>query len=229
MRPVRRLLGTRPGAIVGAVGILVGLAGIAVAAIPDSGGVIHGCYHKHGGELRVVDSAKDCRRSEKSIAWNQKGPAGPPGQAGKGIVARPTGSSPVVSKQYPELVDFPLSANTWTRQPGELDEVFAEATLQVPLQCYKATSPPPQPGDPVALGAVVKLFVNGQELPADSSNVGGSHFAGETYTAQLYYNQSALFPSFPTGPTTVTAKVYDSCDNEHVTWKRLAVTVVGAR
>ena len=205
---------------------MVGLAGIAFAAIPDSGGVIRACYAKHSGDLRVVDSAKDCRRTEKAIAWNQKGPAGPPGPPGKGIVARPTGSTAVVSKQFPELVDFPLAANTWTRQPGELDELFGEATLQVPRQCYEATPP----GDPVNVGAVVRVLVNGQELPGTNSNVGGgSHVAGETYTAHFYFTQSVLFPSFPTGPTTITAKVYDFCDNEHITWKRVALTVVGAR
>jgi hypothetical protein len=49
-----------PGVVVGAA-----LAGGAVtfAAIPDSGGAIHGCYQKNVGNLRVIDpSAGDsCR------------------------------------------------------------------------------------------------------------------------------------------------------------------------
>ena len=59
-----------------AIGILIGVGGLAVAAIPDSSGVIHGCYQKGAGNLRVVNSASDCRPSERSIDWNQQGPPG---------------------------------------------------------------------------------------------------------------------------------------------------------
>ena len=69
------------GAVVGA-----GLAGGAVtfAAIPDSGGVIHGCYQKNVGNLRLIEpSAGDsCRPSEVGIDWSQTGPKGAPGPQG---------------------------------------------------------------------------------------------------------------------------------------------------
>jgi Collagen triple helix repeat (20 copies) len=69
------------------VGGVVGAAlagGVAYAAIPDSGGVIHGCYQKNVGNLRVIDpSAGDnCRPSEVPIDWSQTGPAGPQGPKG---------------------------------------------------------------------------------------------------------------------------------------------------
>jgi Collagen triple helix repeat (20 copies) len=68
------------GAVVGAV--LAG--GAALAAIPDSSGVINGCYQKNVGNLRVIDpSAGDsCRPSEIAISWSQTGPQGPPGPQG---------------------------------------------------------------------------------------------------------------------------------------------------
>ena len=68
------------GAVLGSV--LVG--GAAFAAIPDSNGVIHGCYQKDVGNLRVIDpSAGDsCRPSEVPISWSQTGPAGPQGPKG---------------------------------------------------------------------------------------------------------------------------------------------------
>jgi hypothetical protein len=67
------------GAVVGAVG-----GGAAFAAIPDSSGVINGCYQKNVGNLRVIDpSAGDsCRPSEIAISWSQTGPQGPPGPQG---------------------------------------------------------------------------------------------------------------------------------------------------
>ena len=41
-----------PGVLIGAIGVIVGLGGIALAAIPDSGGVIHGCYQKQSGKTQ---------------------------------------------------------------------------------------------------------------------------------------------------------------------------------
>lgn len=62
--------------------ILLGV--IAFASIPDSNGVIHGCYKKSGGTLRVIDdSTNPCdSRAEIPIQWNQTGPQGPQGIQG---------------------------------------------------------------------------------------------------------------------------------------------------
>ena len=51
-------------------------AGVAIAAIPDSGsGLVHGCYSTKTGVLRVVDPAKKqhCKSGERSLNWNQRG------------------------------------------------------------------------------------------------------------------------------------------------------------
>src|SRR5215472_8610648 len=57
---------------------------VAYASIPDSNGVIHGCYVVKGGSLRVIDTAKGqtCATGQHSLNWNQKGTQGPPGPAG---------------------------------------------------------------------------------------------------------------------------------------------------
>lgn len=82
---VRRFMLSRsrwflPGAVLGVV--LAG--GAAYAAIPDSNGVINGCYQKKVGNLRVIDSSagQSCRHSEVPISWSQTGPQGPPGPQG---------------------------------------------------------------------------------------------------------------------------------------------------
>lgn len=64
------------------VGAAVAIAGgIAYATIPDSSGVIHGCYGPNG-LLRVIDdSSTACGSNEKSLTWNQTGPQGPAGTA----------------------------------------------------------------------------------------------------------------------------------------------------
>jgi hypothetical protein len=64
--------------------ILFVVAGtIAFASIPDSVGVIHGCFKTQSGQLRVIDAATaQCSPSETAISWNQIGPQGPQGPAG---------------------------------------------------------------------------------------------------------------------------------------------------
>ena len=63
-------------ALAGAVATLA-LASIGWAAIPDNGGVIHGCYKKDTGALRVYDTAaspmKSCTTKEAPLDWNQQG------------------------------------------------------------------------------------------------------------------------------------------------------------
>jgi hypothetical protein len=55
----------------------------AVAAIPDSGSVIHSCYKKSGGAVRVIDTAStSCDSNETPLGWNQQGPQGPQGAPG---------------------------------------------------------------------------------------------------------------------------------------------------
>jgi hypothetical protein len=64
-------------------GALFGIATAVQADIPD-GGVIHGCYQKNVGGLRVIDTSigQACRGSENSVDWNQTGPAGARGATG---------------------------------------------------------------------------------------------------------------------------------------------------
>lgn len=53
--------------------------------------VIHGCYEKYTGHLRIVKNAGACHRSEHSISWNTSGPAGPKGLQGAVGPAGPQG------------------------------------------------------------------------------------------------------------------------------------------
>lgn len=67
----------------GAVLIALAVAAVASATIPDGNGVIHGCYTKSGGALRVIDaSVTNCKSTETALTWNQIGPTGPQGPQG---------------------------------------------------------------------------------------------------------------------------------------------------
>ena len=63
------------------------LGGVAYAAIPDAGGVIHGCYRTANpakGALTVVDSEAGgvCPSGTAELNWNQTGPQGATGATG---------------------------------------------------------------------------------------------------------------------------------------------------
>jgi hypothetical protein len=59
------------------------LAGTAYATIPGGDGVIHGCYAKSGGTLRVIDaSVTNCKSGETALNWSQQGQPGPQGEPG---------------------------------------------------------------------------------------------------------------------------------------------------
>jgi hypothetical protein len=93
--------------VVATATVLVAGAGVAWASIPDSSGVIHGCYATSGGALRVIDSAKtSCKGTEKSLTWNRRGPAGPQGPAGP---AGPPGG----------VTGYLLKSDTLTLGPGQ--------------------------------------------------------------------------------------------------------------
>lgn len=82
----------RRGILLAFVAVALVIGGTAYASIPDSAGVIHGCYVTGTGQLRVYDSesttSKKCASNERSLSWNQQGPAGPTGPSGP---AGPTG------------------------------------------------------------------------------------------------------------------------------------------
>lgn len=62
-------------AVVAGVATLALAGGVTYAAVPDGSGVIHACYSRSGGALRVSDTGQ-CKSTEVAMSWNQVGPAG---------------------------------------------------------------------------------------------------------------------------------------------------------
>jgi hypothetical protein len=60
----------KPFFLVGLMGLAVG-AGLTWAAIPDTDGVIHGCFKSSNGSVRVIDpgAGGTCNASEQSFEW----------------------------------------------------------------------------------------------------------------------------------------------------------------
>jgi hypothetical protein len=97
------------------IAVAVGLAagGIAYASIPGPDGVIHGCYAKINGQLRVIDSSLGgaCTSSEKPLNGNQIGPTGPRGPS-DAYLASDGGKA--ISVQGTTLVSLSLPAGNYT-------------------------------------------------------------------------------------------------------------------
>lgn len=88
---LKRSVGTKLAFAAGGAAAALAIGAAAFASIPDSGGVIHGCYQKNSGSVRIVDTANgSCTNGEIAIQWNETGPAGAQGPAGPEGPAGPT-------------------------------------------------------------------------------------------------------------------------------------------
>jgi hypothetical protein len=72
---IKRNIGTR----LGMTGIVIGVAaaavwGVAVSAgVPDANGVIHACFNRTSGAVRLIEFEDKCRTDEQRVSWNQAG------------------------------------------------------------------------------------------------------------------------------------------------------------
>jgi hypothetical protein len=106
------------GTVLGAV--LAGGAAATLASIPDAGGVIHGCYQKNVGNLRVIDPAagERCRPPEIAISWSQTGPQGLQGPKGDTGATGPTGATGATGAAGPTGATGAQGAKGDTGAPG---------------------------------------------------------------------------------------------------------------
>ncbi len=82
--------------VAAAVGVGVIATGVLYATIPDAEGVIHACYSRSQGTIRIIDdSVTNCKQGETSLAWNVKGAQGLPGEQGLPGPKGDTGDSQV--------------------------------------------------------------------------------------------------------------------------------------
>jgi hypothetical protein len=117
---MQHISGRRVGLIVSGVVLAFGAGGIANATIPDSSGVIHGCYLTNNGQLRVIDTqlGDTCRPSETALDWNHTGPQGPQGPPGPQGPKGDTGATGPQGPQGPPGPQGPKGDTGATGPPG---------------------------------------------------------------------------------------------------------------
>jgi hypothetical protein len=203
-----------PGTAFGFAALVIALGGAAFAAIPDPSGMIHGCYLKNNGSLRVVDSAADCKSTERSVSWS----AG--SEPGSGIVARATSTEPA-SSNSPTPFDtaqgtpVPLTGGTWTQQADETDDVYGVVEITPPPACQSF-------GTTGFLA--VGFFIDGERIGGASS----TGVRDETLTIAL--DQRYVYEPGSPRTRTLTARAADTCqDGNHFTVDSVRVSVNGIR
>jgi hypothetical protein len=149
-----KLLKPSPSILVALAALVVAAGGVAVAAIPGSDGTIQGCVKTANGDLRVVDSANDCRASERSLEWNREGPPGPPG-----LTTAAAEEAAEVSTGSRSFVDLGGPSVQATVPSHGLVAAVVRAEVH-------GTWRAPGPGDTFAaiLGGCIGLFVDSQPV-----------------------------------------------------------------
>jgi hypothetical protein len=114
------------------IGLVLGAA--AWATIPDTGGVIHGCYRNAGGGLRVIDETSDsCRNNETGLNWNAQGPPGPPGPSGVSHAFQASVGTAIVEEAPTTLVILDVPPGNYVvfgKTTLFSDPVFASCSLR---------------------------------------------------------------------------------------------------
>jgi hypothetical protein len=97
------------------MGILISFFFITCAGALAQDNVIHGCYSKFMGRLRIVKHPKQCKRWETPISWNKRGKRGKQGPIGPEGPAGPQGPE---GKQGPQGPQGP-AGEAFSRSLGE--------------------------------------------------------------------------------------------------------------
>jgi hypothetical protein len=100
--------------------VMLSVAGVAYASIPDSSGVIHGCYKATANgnptALSVIDTAGGghCPTNQTALDWNQTGPQGPTGATGATGPAGPPSALGLQLVQANAIIPNDTDQTNWT-------------------------------------------------------------------------------------------------------------------
>ena len=174
--------------VVASIALFLALGGGAWASVSSlaTPGVIHACYAKRSGALRVALRG-GCAHSEHAISWNQQGVAGRPGAAGPQGPAGPAGPAGTAGAAGPAGATGPVGGTGPAGPAGA-----AAPTPQA--QGSPAPAPLPMtitlnPGSANAVAFPVTSAAFGASSPATGSQSTGAG-AGKTSLLPLSFTRS---------------------------------------
>jgi len=121
-----------------ALTVTVGLA----AAQGEQDATVQACVNRTNGLVRVVGSSGDCRRRERALSWNVRGPQGPPGPAGPQGEPGPAGPHGEGISNLDALAGMPCTTASGATGAVELETAAGGV---VTLRC---AGPDGEPGPP---------------------------------------------------------------------------------
>jgi hypothetical protein len=215
------------------VSVIAGLAlagGVAYATIPDAGGMIHGCYGKDNGRLRVIDTALGggaqdengqnngqngselaaCTENEAALNWNQVGPKGDTGPTGPAGPQGPKGDTGAAGPAGPAGPQGPKGDTGPAGAQGPKGDTGAAgpagpAGPPGPKGDTGATGPPGPagPAGPPGPKGDPGSAANAWNLTGNAGTVAGTNFLGTTdnVALELKVNGSRALRLEPTAGT----------------------------
>jgi hypothetical protein len=175
--------------VVGYLALFVALGGTSYALKGADGSehVIHGCFQRRSGTLRIVAASASCRRGEQALAWNREGQQGPTGAAGapgsQGSVgprgpAGPTvgaanGGSPLAEPDGTASLRGPTTITT-----AVAGSIFATGRMELGMRCAAATT--------YNCSFTAGLYVDGKPVPASSFFATVPNGGEQTYQLNLF-------------------------------------------
>jgi len=188
------------------IALFVALGGGAWAATSfiGSDGQLHGCVDKQGA-LRLVKPGKKCGAGASRIAWNQRGPRGARGLAGRdgaAVAVRAHSTGGVHTPADHSAISIPLASNRWTQARGELD--------LGPFGVLTYTAPPSSScGGTGNVDLQISIFVDSKSF--STTNVPTLRDGG---TRTVRFDASPyLFERGAAAAHTATAKVSSACES----------------
>jgi hypothetical protein len=198
--------------------VLAGVGG-AYAATGATPTVIHGCYAKKNGQLRVIAADTRCRSGERRLEWNQQGRQGQQGSIGATGLTGPNGpagaqgASGLTGPQGPPgpsaisvVRTVPLDGAYYTMETIDGVAIQARCHAGVPGDDVNITAAP-QTGTLQASGTylidssgVMPYDINGQSsLDATAGNqveidaIVANTAVGKFVRVDLHFDQSCTF------------------------------------
>lgn len=124
-----RTSSTKNSLIIG-ISVVLGASLLSVGISNAAGTTIKACAKKSNGAMRLIDSTKSCKKSERTLTWGTQGDAGPTGATGASGSTGASGTNG--SNGYSKV--YTRSGGGFSLAPGE--QLTSIASLTLPAGKY---------------------------------------------------------------------------------------------
>ena len=188
--------------LAGTVAVLLAVAGVAYATIPDSGKVYTACMLNKDGTIRLIDPSlasnnamSHCTSRETQISWNQQGQPCAAGTAGATGPQGPAGKDGANGKDGVSGLELVSAARTFNGPFGGFTATSLSASVQCPSGKFATGG-----------GGLIQLYNAGGFI--DIGTVAGAQLTVSSNRA-VGYVVNAAFP--PAGVTRMVVNAQVVC------------------